>query len=279
MALSDVRFVPLFSGSSGNAAYISCGDTRILVDAGVSGTRIRQELAKAGADAAALTGILITHDHADHIAGAGVLSRKFDLPIYATEGTWRIMETKIGAVPLKNVRIIEPGQDFYLGEANVLPFATPHDAAQPVGFTFSVGGVKLSIATDMGYMTKTTMAAIENSDIVLLESNYDPDMLQAGPYPYDLKKRILSRKGHLSNDDAAKSCCCLAEHGVRNIVLGHLSKENNFPELAYQTAAQQLKQAGIRIGEDLHLSVARRDGLTDIFAVQSSFLTDLTGGI
>ena len=277
--MTDVRFVPLFSGSSGNATYISCGDTRILVDAGVSGARIKAELAKAGADAAALTGILITHDHADHISGAGVLSRKFDLPIFATEGTWRVMEQKIGAVALKNVRIIEPGQDFYLGAANVLPFPIPHDAAQPVGFAIGVGGARLAIATDMGYMTKTTFAAIAGADVVLLESNYDEDMLKAGPYPYDLKKRILSRKGHLSNDDAAQTCIKLVESGVKQILLGQLSKENNFPELAFQTSAQMLKQRGVVLGRDAQLGVARRDGLTDVFQIQSGFGSGMTGGI
>lgn len=277
--MTDVRFVPLFSGSSGNATYIGCGDTRILVDAGVSGARVKAELTKAGAEAAALTGILITHDHADHIAGAGVLSRKFDLPIFATEGTWRIMEQKIGAVALKNVRIIEPGQDFYLGAANILPFSIPHDAAQPVGFSIEIGGAHIAIATDMGYMTKNTFAAIQHADVVLLESNYDEDMLKAGPYPYDLKKRILSRKGHLSNDDAARTCVKLIESGVRHIVLGHLSKDNNFPELAYQTTAQLLRQNGVEPDRDVQLGVARRDGLTDVFQIHSGFVGGMTGGI
>ncbi len=277
--MTDVRFVPLFSGSSGNATYISCGDTRILVDAGVSGARVKAELAKAGADAGALTGILITHDHADHIAGAGVLSRKFDLPIFATEGTWRVMEQKIGAVALKNVRIIEPGQDFYLGEANVLPFPIPHDAAQPVGFSIGMGGARLAIATDMGYMTKNVFSAIAGADMVLLESNYDEDMLKAGPYPYDLKKRILSRRGHLSNDDAAQTCVKLVESGVKHVVLGHLSKDNNFPELAYETSAQLLTQRGVELGRDAQLAVARRDGLTDVYQIHSGFVNRMTGGI
>lgn len=276
--LSDVRFVPLFSGSSGNSTYICGGDTRILVDAGVSGAKIKAELAKAGGDAAALTGILITHDHTDHIAGAGVLSRKFDLPIFATEGTWRIMEQKIGAIALKNVRIIEPGQDFYLGGANVLPFTTPHDAAGPVGYTIQLGGAQVSIATDMGYMTKSTFAAIKDSDLVLLESNYDEDMLKAGPYPYDLKKRILSRKGHLSNDDAAKTCWKLIEVGVKNIILGHLSKDNNFPELAFQTTAQLLRQQGVDVEQDIRLCVALRDSMTDVFRISSGFAEGMTGG-
>lgn len=276
--LSDVRFVPLFSGSSGNSTFISSGDTRILVDAGVSGAKIKAELAKAGGDAAALTGILITHDHTDHIAGAGVLSRKFDLPIFATEGTWRIMEQKIGAIALKNVRIIEPGQDFYLGEANVLPFVTPHDAAGPVGYTIQLGGAQVSIATDMGYMTKSTFAAIKDSDLVLLESNYDEDMLKAGPYPYDLKKRILSRKGHLSNDDAARTCWKLIEAGVKNVILGHLSKDNNFPELAFQTTAQLLRQQGVDVDKDVRLCVALRDSMTDVFQIRSGFASGMTGG-
>lgn len=272
--MPDIRFAPLFSGSSGNCTYISSGDTRILVDAGMSGAKIRAELAKAGGDPAALSGILITHDHADHIAGAGVLSRKFDLPIFATEGTWRVMETKIGAVALKNVRIIEPGQDFYLGSANILPFTIPHDAAAPVGFTIQMGGAQVSVATDMGYMTKSTFAAIKDSDLVLLESNYDEDMLKAGPYTYELKKRILSRRGHLSNDDAAKTCWKLIEAGVKNIILGHLSKDNNFPELAFQTTAQLLKAQGVDLDRDVKLCIAQRDCLTDVFRIEHGFAAD-----
>ena len=137
-----------------------------------------------------------------------------------------------------------------------------------------MGGAQVSVATDMGYMTKSTFAAIKDSDLVLLESNYDEDMLKAGPYTYELKKRILSRRGHLSNDDAAKTCWKLIEAGVKNIILGHLSKDNNFPELAFQTTAQLLKAQGVDLDRDVKLCIAQRDCLTDVFRIEHGFAAD-----
>ena len=188
-------FSPLFSGSSGNATFVGCGDARILVDAGLSGSRVAGELARVGVDPAALTAILVTHEHADHIKGIGILSRKYDLPVYATEGTWDGMLGKIGNLPSKNVRYIEPGQDFYIGGIDVTPFSIPHDAAQPVGYTFETRGAKLAIATDLGGIRDSWLKYVAGAGAVILESNYDPGMLQSGPYPYDLKKRIMGKRG------------------------------------------------------------------------------------
>ena len=146
----ELRFSPLFSGSSGNAIYIGCDDAQLLVDAGMSGTRVIQELLRVGVDPARLNAILVTHEHADHIKGIGILSRKFDLPVFATEGTWEGMYDKIGAIAAKNRIIVDPEQDFFMGSINVTPFSIPHDANQPVGFTFEADGAKLAIATDLG---------------------------------------------------------------------------------------------------------------------------------
>ncbi len=267
----ELRFSPLFSGSSGNAIYVGCDDTHLLVDAGMSGTRITQELGRVGVDPASLTGILVTHEHSDHIKGIGILSRKYDLPVFATEGTWHEMMGKVGAIADKNVRIFEPGQDFFLGSIDVTGFSTPHDAAQPVGYTFELHGAKLAIATDLGCIRDSWYKYVCHSDAVILESNFDPDMLKAGPYPYDLKKRILSRHGHLSNDDAGLVAAELVRKGARQIILGHLSKENNFPELAMRTCELAMEQAGIVPHEDVQLMVAARDGNSGMFSISSRF--------
>ena len=230
----ELRFAPLFSGSSGNAVYVGCDEGHLLVDAGMSGTRIVQGLASIGIAPQQLNGILVTHEHSDHIKGIGVLSRKYDLPVYATEGTWQAMYGKLGNVAAKNVRTIEPETNFFLGAVEVMAFQTPHDAAASVGYLFELNGARFALATDIGCVRDSWLKHVLGADAVLLESNYDPDMLQAGPYPYDLKKRILSRKGHLSNDDEASTVVKLTERGAGQSVLGHFSKENNCPVLALQ---------------------------------------------
>ena len=267
----ELRFSPLFSGSSGNAIYVGCDEAHLLVDAGLSGTRVSQEMQRAGLDPRALNAILVTHEHADHIKGIGILSRKYDLPIYATEGTWQAMYGKIGAIADKNRCVFEPNEDFFIGPINITPFATPHDAAQSVGYTFELDGAKLAIATDLGCVRDSWLKYVLGADAVLLESNYDPDMLKAGPYPYELKQRILSRHGHLSNDDAGHVAVQLVQNGARQIILGHLSKENNFPELAMRACELTLQQAGIAPHEDVALCVASRDGCTGMFAIESHF--------
>ena len=267
----ELRFSPLFSGSSGNAVYVGCGDTHILVDAGLSGTRIANELGKIGIHPSQLTAILVTHEHSDHVSGVGVLSRKYHLPIYATAGTWEGMTGRIGAVEPQFRCEMEPERDFYLGDLNIMPFSTPHDAKQPVGFCFEHGGARFAMATDIGCPKKGWMSAVRGADAVLLESNYDPDMLKAGSYPYELKHRILSNRGHLCNDDAGRCALELTQSGAKHIVLGHLSKENNFPELARRCCEDALRTGGVQPGEDVRIDVANRDGVTGIFAVISQF--------
>ena len=267
----ELRFSPLFSGSSGNSVYVGCDDAHFLVDAGMSGTRIIQEMGKVGVDPRSLEAILVTHGHNDHIKGIGILSRKFNLPVYATQSTWEEMYGKIGSMSEYNMRIIEPEQDFFIGSIDVTPFATPHAAGGSVGYTFQLDGVKLAIATDLGSIKDSWMKHVLGSDAVLLESNYDPDMLKAGPYPYELKQRILSRRGHLSNDDAGQVAVELVQSGTRQIVLGHLSKENNFPELAMRSLELYLQQAGIVPHEDCALYVANRDGNTGMFSISARF--------
>ena len=268
----ELRFSPLFSGSSGNATYVACDDAQILVDAGVSGSRVTQELQRIGVDPAGLDAILVTHEHSDHIKGIGILSRKYDLPVYATEGTWRQMEGKIGSVQTKNMRVFEPEQDFFIGSIDVTPFPIPHDAAQPVGYTFEISGAKLAIATDLGCVRDSWMKYVAGAHAVILESNYDPNMLLYGPYPQELKRRIQGRHGHLCNDDAGEVATQLVLKGARQIILGHLSKENNYPELALKCCELAFQQAGLTPEVDASIRVAYRDGNSGVFSVAAEFV-------
>lgn len=259
-----MRFSPLFSGSSGNAILVSHNRTHLLVDAGMSGTRVTQELARAGLDARSLAGILVTHEHTDHIAGVGVLGRRYGLNVYATEGTWCAMREKLGELAARSVRVVEPGVDFFVDEMNIMPFEIPHDAAQPVGYSLCAGGFKVSVATDLGCIREQWMREVEKSDILLLEANHDIDMLKAGRYPYELKRRILGKKGHLSNADAGIAAAELFRRGVKRIVLGHLSGENNFPELARETVVAQLREEGIS-SDKIAIDVAKRSALSGVY--------------
>ncbi len=267
----EMRFSPLFSGSSGNSIYIGCKNAHILTDAGMSGSRITAELAKIGVAPDMLSGIIATHEHADHVKGVGILSRKYDLPVYATEGTWAGMDKIIGSVSAKNRRVLVPDQDFYIGSINITPFATPHDANEPIGLSFACGCARFAIATDCGCVRPGWFNHVLGSDAVLLESNYDPDMLKAGSYPYDLKRRILSNRGHLCNEDAGKCAAELVRAGARHIILGHLSKENNFPALALRCCTDALCEQGIDPERDVRVDVANRDGVTGIFGISTEF--------
>ena len=263
----ELRFSPLFSGSSGNAIYVGAGDTHILVDAGLSGSRVVSELNKIGVEPERLTAIFCTHEHVDHCRGIGVLSRKYGLPVYASAGTWEGMADRIGSVAAKNRLVVTGGTDFYMNDLSVTPFSTPHDANESLGFCFECRGGRFAIATDVGCARESWTKYIRGADAVLLESNYDPDMLMGGSYPYELKRRILSNRGHLCNEDSASLAVELVRSGTKHLLLGHLSRENNFPELAMKCCEDALFSAGIAVGEDVRVDVASRDGVTGIFGI------------
>ena len=263
----QLQFCPLFSGSSGNAVYVGTDNTKILIDAGLSGAKVTAELEKIGVCPQELRAILVTHEHADHISGVGVLSRRYHLPVYATLGTWAAMAGKLGAVDDACRVQFEAGEDFTIGDLDIRPFPTPHDASDSVGYAVSAAGAKVAVATDIGAVRESWLREVEGADVLLLESNHDVDTLKAGRYPYELKRRILGTRGHLSNDDAGAAAVELAKRGVRVIVLGHLSAENNFPELAYASVACMLEEAGFKPGRDVMLSVARRDGRSELFTL------------
>ena len=250
------RFVSLISGSSGNATFISDGSTNILIDCGMSGSRLKEALHAIDVMPESLDAILITHEHSDHTKGAGVVSRRYDLPVYATIGTHAGMD--IGRIDDKNIHFVKEDETLEIGTIAVTPFAIPHDAQQPVGFTFELGGEKCALATDIGIMTDSILSRIAGSRKVILESNHDVQMLRYGTYPYPLKQRIMSDKGHLSNESASKAALYLVQNGTEHIALGHLSQENNRPEIAMLETYNLLTESGVNVGDDVVLKVAHR---------------------
>ena len=267
----EIYFCPLFSGSSGNALYCQAGNTRLLIDAGKAGSVIAGALAKIGVNPETLDGVLITHEHSDHISGAGVLARKYHLPLYATQETWRAMAGKIGKIPPDLIRSLQAGKGFWLGEIGVEPFSIPHDAADPVGYRLWGGNLSISTATDLGTFTENVYEAVAGSTMVLLESNHDPELLRANQhYSQALKARILGDHGHLSNEACAGALLRLIAGGTKNVILGHLSGENNTPVLARRVSEAALAREGIRPGTDVRLEVARRDETGDVFILRET---------
>ena len=253
-----MKFCSLFSGSSGNCIFVGTDQVKILIDAGVSGSKIAGALQEIGEDPEDLSAIFVTHEHSDHVAGAGIVSRKYNVPIYATDKTWQAMARSLGKILPENKKVLEAGSHMMLGDMEIKNFSIPHDAADPVAYSFQAEGKRVSVATDMGCVTQEVRDNITGSDLILLESNHDVDMLQNGSYPYPLKQRILGDKGHLSNIVAADFLTDLALGGTSIFFLGHLSQENNTPECAYETAYHMLLERELKVGRDLDMWVADR---------------------
>ncbi len=261
-----LTFCPLFSGSGGNAIYVSAGDTRILIDAGMPGRVVENALRSIDVLPETLTAIAITHEHTDHTKGAGILSRKYHIPIYANERTFEAMYKTVGEIPRWDRRYFETGEDFYINDLALLPFPISHDAAEPVGYRIFCGGASVAVATDMGKMTRRVFDALCGTQVMVLESNYDPTLLmQNERYPLHLKQRIRSTLGHLSNEDSAKCLLALHREGLQHVLLGHLSEHNNTPELALSTAVEALQQAGVCVNEDITVDIAWRDRVSRMF--------------
>ncbi|MBQ5991577.1 MAG: MBL fold metallo-hydrolase [Clostridia bacterium] len=260
-----MKLCPLCSGSSGNATYIEAGNARLLIDAGLSCKRITELLERVGVDARTLSAILITHEHIDHVRGVNILSKKYDIPVYANADTWSVLKAPLRDVAAKNVCVFESDRDFYLAGARILPFSVPHDAVHCVGFTVSAQGHKVGVCTDLGHVDARILSILSGCDLLLFEANHDVDMLMAGSYPYLLKKRILSGNGHMNNDDCGRALVKLHETGVKNVILGHLSQENNYPALAMIAVRSVLEEAGV--ANDMQIAVAAREEPTGVFEI------------
>ena len=250
------RFCSLYSSSSGNSTYIGSSKTGILVDAGVSTKKLKEALLSREIDPSALGGIFITHEHSDHINGMRILASTYNIPVYATEGTMSFLEEN-GKVTSKFPYEVIPYEGIEVGDIFVKPFRTPHDSLESCGYRIEFSdGQKAAIATDIGSITDEIRENIIGCSLVMLESNHDIGMLQNGPYPYYLKRRILSDVGHLSNVACGEMAAELVSKGTSRLFLGHLSKDNNFPDLAYQTNLSAIKEkTGAIIGKDFLLEV------------------------
>ena len=260
-----MKFCSLYSGSSGNSIFIASDNAKVLIDAGLAGKKIDDALKHIGEESSSIDGIFITHEHIDHIKGVGVLSRKYDIPIYANHNTWAVMEKNIGKIKGRNIRIMDRRSSITINDLEIRSFNIPHDAIAPVGYTVSSAGKNASVVTDFGVFTEEIRDNIIDSDIILLESNHDVNMLRMGPYPYKLKLRVLGENGHLSNEDCGSAIVSLLKNDKKKqIVLGHLSGTNNHPDLAYQTVVDVLSANGIRPGDDVILQLASRHNPSEI---------------
>lgn len=247
----------LASGSSGNCILLSGGGTHLLVDVGISCRRVCKALEGLGVAPEELTGVLITHEHSDHISGLATLTKRFRVPVYTSTGTARQLCYRIAALE-DVVRPCTPGTSFALGGLDVETFPTLHDAAQPMGYAISDGSRKAAVVTDLGLVTDAVRAGISGAHVVVVESNHEVEMVQSGSYPYFLKQRILGERGHLSNEAGATLARTAVEGGAHTVVLAHLSAENNTPLRARTASELALCACGAQVGRDVTLIVAPR---------------------
>ena len=258
------------SGSSGNCICIGSDQTHILVDAGISGKRIENGLNTIDLKTDEMQGILITHEHSDHIAGIGVLARRYGIPIYTTEGTMEaILHSKsLGKMDASLFQVIRPSEEFTIGDLTIHPIAISHDAADPVAYKVKHADKSVAVITDLGNYDQTIVDELQGLDALLLEANHDVKMLQMGSYPYLLKQRILGDRGHLSNERSGQLLCELLHDNFGTVLLGHLSKENNYEYLAYEAVRLEVTMGENPYkAEDFPIRVARRDTVSDIIRV------------
>ena len=235
-----LQFCSLYSGSSGNSFLIKSDNTAILVDSGVSSKKITEALDFANVSINNIEAILVTHEHIDHVRSVGMLSAKYNIPVYANSKTWDSLDNEKSKISNLNKKTFNMLENFEIGDLKIFPFRIPHDAADPCGFSIYNCSQKISIATDLGHIDTETLKHLENSSSVLLEANYDPEILKFSSYPYILKRRIAGPNGHLSNNMSGDAICQLIHSGLQQALLVHLSKQNNFPELAHKTVEEVL---------------------------------------
>ncbi|MGG0717546.1 MBL fold metallo-hydrolase [Robertmurraya massiliosenegalensis] len=248
-----MRFSVLASGSTGNAVYVETEEHSFLVDAGLSGKQMEALFEQIGRDAGKLSGLLVTHEHSDHIKGVGVLARKYKLPIYANEKTWSAMDGLIGEIPTEQKFTFDMETVKSFGSLDIESFGVSHDAAEPMFYIFHHEGKKLVLVTDTGYVSDRMKGIISNADMFVFESNHDVQMLRMGRYPWNIKRRILSDVGHVSNEDAAIAMSDVIGDQTKRIYLAHLSLDNNMKDLAKMSVTQTLQSQGIIVGEQVDL--------------------------
>ena len=259
------KFCNLYSGSSGNCSFVGTDNINILIDCGESQKKIINALESIGTNINEINAIVVTHEHSDHVKTLGAISKKYNIPVYANEKTFNNMPEQTELIKEENRKIFNSDDHFEIGDLQIHPFHIPHDAAEPCGYNIYNENNKISIATDIGHMDNNILKKLEESKFLLLESNYEPEILKYAKYPYYLKRRISGPNGHLSNQVASDTIIKLLSTGVNNIMLGHLSKETNFPELAYKTVMDEI--INNKINNNLTLNVASRIKPSDVINI------------
>lgn len=265
-----VNFMCLASGSSGNCYYLGTEEYGILIDAGIATRTIKKELKNAGLAIEQVRAVFVTHDHADHIKGLGGLGEKLNIPVYATPATHEGISRSYCMTErlVTSARPIEKEQPLTLGHFRIECFEVPHDGTDNVGYCIEVGGKTFSFLTDLGEITPTAARYIDKANYLILEANYDNDMLRMGHYPEYLKQRIAGRNGHLCNSDTARYLADHAAPHLRHVWLCHLSKDNNHPELAYKTVELALRDKGICVGKELQLTALKRTTPSELYVFE-----------
>ncbi len=271
-----MRFTSIASGSGGNSTYIGTESTHILVDVGVTMKAVNAGLHELDLDLKDINAIFLTHEHIDHIKAVGTIARKYDIPVYGTLGTLRevMLNKTLGEFSHEKLFPIQPDNALNIGDLRVLPFSIYHDAADPLGYRIEAGdsskgeSKNVAVATDIGHYDDYTAAHLKDLDAMVLESNHDIKMLSSGPYPVSLKRRILSDHGHLSNDNCGRLLDSILSKRIKHVFLGHLSKENNIPELALKTVQKEIDNSDSehRAGE-ISISVAHRDRISEVVEI------------
>ncbi len=265
-----MRLCSIASGSSGNCIYVGSDATHLLIDVGISGKRTECGLNSLGIDGRDLDGILVTHEHADHISGLGVLARKFGIPIYATAGTIKSIKdsTGLGKVEDDLFHEVKADEKLVIKDLTINPMGISHDAAEPVAYRIGYGSKKVGICTDLGIYNDYTVESLKGMDALFVEANHDVNMLQVGPYPYYLKQRILGERGHLSNENSGRLLSRVLHDKLQAIVLGHLSKENNLPELAYEAVRMEITMGDNPYNaNDFYMQVAARSEVSPVIHI------------
>lgn len=265
-----MRLCSIASGSSGNCIYAGNAHTHVLIDAGISKKKIEEGLKHLEIQGEEICGIFVTHEHIDHIQGLGVFCRKYHTPIYASKGTIDGIRScrTIGKLPDGILHEIPVNAPFQLNDLTIDPFSISHDAKEPCGYRVSYGEKSVAVATDLGVYDERIVEVLRGVDALVLEANHDIHMLEVGPYPYPLKRRVMGERGHLSNELSGRLLCEILHKDLKGVILGHLSKENNYPRLAYETVKLEVTMGDNPYhGEDIPISVAKRDEISNIICI------------
>lgn len=265
-----MKFSILASGSSGNSLFLQSSTMRILVDAGLSGKQIEARLSQIGVDPTTLNAIFVTHEHIDHVKGVGVLSRRYQIPVYINEATLKNLPSSVGEIPESLIHVLETASSLEVEDLQVQSFPISHDAAEPLAYSFQEGEERLAIVTDLGYVNQRIIDHVSGVDVLVWESNHDVDMLRVGSYPWNIKRRILSDIGHLSNQDSGEALAEIMKGMGESVYLAHLSNDNNVVELAHLTVQTILEEAGLKIGRDVHLKPTYPDRATPLIDVKKT---------